>query len=205
MKKTIFLLAGILSCSANAGLMTESVDAGNTLLSALTLDAGTTQVNGSLLNDEDLFKFTISTDTNVSISLGSSSFDDNLILFNGLGQGLEGDDDGGSGLDSFISRFLTAGDYFIAVGDNNMYGFDVLDYDFISNDSGALASPTSETLAYLGNSSLSHEQVSGTYSLSFNLAVGSITNSTSVPEPTSIAILGLGLAGIAFNRRKKAV
>lgn len=62
-----------------------------------------------------------------------------------------------------------------------------------------------------GNTSVSFVQVlgyacdaTGSCNRSSNLANFAIDNIETVPEPTSIALLGLGVAGLAFARRRRA-
>ena len=183
------------AATVQAATVTETTDAGATMPTAMVLPSGTTQVNGVLTpsGDEDLYKFSVSAAATYDIYLGTSPFDDNLILFNGLGQGLEGDDDGGSGFDSRIIRSLAPGDYFIGVGVNNMYGYTAGNVSFISNDSGALGSPTASTLGYI-NSIVSSR---GSYVMTFSPA----TSGNLIPLPAA-AWMGLSLlGGLGVTRR----
>jgi hypothetical protein len=79
------------------------------------------------------------------------------------------------------------------------------------------SSLNSGTFSPIGSlSDFNGENLLGDWTLSFTDTVGAdplslnawridvtVNDSTSVPEPTSIALLGLGLAGISFSRKKK--
>ncbi len=136
------IFATVFTSVANATIITETVDAGDRMDTAMVLGAGITQVNGMMHGNEDvdLYKFYVDTTQSYTIYLGNSQFgpdSDNLILFNGLGQGLEGDDAGGAGLDAQIIRMLTVGWYYIGAGPNNIAGFTDDGTKFIYNDQGA--------------------------------------------------------------------
>lgn len=193
-------LAGLLGASAAwAFNFNESTDAGFTMATATVLPQGTTAVTGTIVNttesDVDLFRFSLDAETAFTIDVLSSDFDANLILFNGNGQGLAGDDDGGLGLDSRLTLTLAAGTYFFAVGGNNMGAFaSQADYeaatDFIDNDSGILGSPTVETLGRVGaESGPTDINGQGAYSVTFSDPV-------SGPAATAVPTLPIWLLGM---------
>lgn len=189
---------------AKAGLIIETVDAGETIEDAFSIAGGTTSINGTISNDVDLFKFSLSSDTIFTISAVSSAFDMNLIVFNSLGQGIAGNDDlnrnggcnlGNGGLDSCLTLSLFAGEYFFAIGINNVGAMDSQGNTIIHNDSGVLPSASTTSLASFYNGF-----GSGTYTVNFSIPTSS---TTSVPEPFSFAILALGIMGLASRRFKK--
>lgn len=194
---SIFLLNG----TTFATTIVETPDAGDTMASAMVLPGGTTQVSGTVgvTYDIDMYKFYIDTTSLYEIYMASAwPLDANLLLFNEFGQGLEGDDDDGGGPDgtnSLISRSLQVGWYFIAVADNDLNAYDEFDNWFLLNDSGPLATATSETLDHFGTPGGD----TGEYILTFSPATGS----SPVPEPSTMILLSFGILGLAGISRKK--
>ena len=194
---TIFALAICLRAApAFSAAFTESPDAGNTPATSLVLPANTTRVEGTVVpNDYDLYLFAVAMQTTMTIDLGESNFDDNLLLFNAAGQGLTGNDDGGDGLDSRIIRLLPAGNYYLGVGLNNMAAFTDSGIEFIDNDDGDLANPSTLSLGYIGHEFGFGHGTSSAYALTFSVATGPV-----VPEPSSAVLL---LSGLAILLRRK--
>jgi len=218
----VLLVLG-LSAESWASVVTEiGADAGNTIPTAFLLPGGTTSIDGEIDSnqDTDLYKFTLSAAATFSIEVleispdAPRTLDMNLIVFNSLGQGLAGDDDGSSGTpvttlgsrDSLLTLSLAAGDYFFAVGDNNIGAFEsVADFnaggpDFIDNDSGILGSPTTEMLGLVGPE-FGPTDLNGVgfYRVNFSQAVDAI------PEPSAFALWSLlGLTVASVRRRRRA-
>jgi len=202
------------ACHAQFGLgspvvFTETTDTGNTISTAIVLGLGVNQVNGSLNIDQDLWGFDLTVGQTIQITSGNSPFDDNLILFDGLGRGIAGNDDIGrasaspginlppgiSGLDSEIVAFLNPGRYYIAVGQNNISGLSTNGINFINNDSGLFSTPTTEQLA-----SITGSAGTGDYTLTINAPLG-----IGVPEPTSAILFCLGMLGATTVRRRELI
>lgn len=222
--RMIALCAAVtLACgTATAATVTETTDAGRTMDTAFALAAGTTVVEGSIQNtdisDVDLYSFILDAPTTLTIRMlraGANGLDANLILFNGLGQGLAGDDDNNSGcadaagldsLDSCLTLSLDAGAYFLGAGDNNIAAFaNAADASagantFIDNDSGILATPTLLTLGVLG-AQFGDIDVNdnGAYRIEFSTALGGPVSA--VPLPASLPLLAGGLLALAGVRR----
>jgi len=209
----------MLSTVVMADTYIENPDASAFRSSARVLPAGTTTVSGEILNvgldsDVDLYKMGVSGTEQFTIkakALGEDpDLDMNLLVFNARGQFLAGDDDNDEdcvddgdleSLDSCLTLNLTRGDYYVAVGDNNIGAYtskqEYLDdeLDFEDNDSGILDEPSTEIMFMVGDESgrasdtddLNDE---GPYSVTFSRQTVSTADAISVP---ALPLFGLGI------------
>ncbi len=194
----IALLASIVMSSANASIIVENGDAGETLTEAQIIIGGIDFITGNIDNDADLFRFYWSGGGFYADTTGSD-FDTQLFLFDELGAGLLGNDDiSTNNQDAYLEAgSLDAGLYFIGIS-----GFD---YDPCYTDPCGInqifkdlpldglhsASLNSTTLASWNGLSVA---ATGSYTINFQQPI------IDIPEPTTFAMMALGLAGLFFRK-----
>lgn len=166
----------------------ESTDAGITERTAAVLPPGVDGVTGTLKagtlgpfsadpTDVDVFAFTLDKAVvGASITASVAGGDANLLLLREGFFGVHGDDDGGDGLDSNITRDLQPGTYYIAVGLNNIGAYEASAVaagdDLWDNDYDSLTPPDSTTaIAFIGSEDADPDDTTGqSYTVTFNFA-----------------------------------
>lgn len=171
----------------------ESGDASNHLSSAQTATDAVIQGTISQDDEGDVFKLNFSTGGTLDISAISLSIDTNIGLFDAGFNALIGNDDvSDTNLNSFLSYVISAGTYYLGIGDYAMYAENTSN-EFWFMD--GLAPNGFGAVDHIDNKSFID---TGEYEIHLSIQPDSVT----VPEPAIVALLGLGFAGMRFARRK---
>lgn len=185
----------IIGQSALATPYNEIGDA-DQLLPGQAVTAGTTSINGFIdAFDADLYSF-IWDGGDLSIDTFGTGFDTQLFLFDSGGFGLQANDDSGGLQSQLVLTGLAAGTYYLGISafndDPNDNNGDAM-FEFGASD------PTSAGFLTSWDNDSSG---GGDYVINFSAATGGGAPPMPTPEPGILMLLGLGLAGLGFARRR---
>lgn len=135
--------------------------------------------------------------------------DATFSLFNAAGAHLVSNDDSGGSLNSHLTQFLSAGNYSLLVSYccQSIYGYAEANGGTYTNtdgyNSGSYVIGGSGTLAGM-EAYLDTQNPNSAAGASYALTISNATPGAVVPEPASLALAALGLAGLGMVRRKRA-
>ena len=188
---TAILFAG----QAIAVPIAEVGDAGETLATAQTVGAGTTSINGGIAGGADLFQFGWGGGAFSADTLGSGT-DTQLFLFDAFGVGVWANDDHFGLLSEITDAALSAGTYYIGISS----------FDYDPRDAGNNlmfpSFPFGSQFGPIDGDALDHW--SGPSFTAFEYSINFNSETTSVPEPGTLLLLGAGLLGLGLRRRRIA-
>lgn len=200
MKKELFigLFIGLFACSVNAAALSfaGNFDNGDTRFYT-TFDV----TSASTVN---LTSFGYAGGTNAAGNvIADGGFDSQLFLFNSSGNLVASDDDASSVVSASSGRSWDALLSLVLGIDSYTAVLTQFKNNYVSGD---LFTGTWSGAGVTGFMDVSGSQRTSAYA--FDISGDSITNVTAsntnaIPEPASIALLGFGLAGFVFSRRRK--
>lgn len=209
MKKLLSIISfGAMTAFASqsmASVMYEVGDAGETLGTAQAVAGGTSQIQGSVSGDADLFSFFWGGGSFYVNTVGST-FDSQLFLFDSTGAGVWGNDDGiaFAGPAYISDANLAAGQYYLGVSGYNYdpYSASGLIFDSYPYDPVYGPNNTAPLSYWSGGSG------SGSYSINFQQITSSgdpvgDPTPTGVPAPLGGGLLALGLMAMGTLRARK--
>lgn len=208
------------AAAAVAQIHTEGPDAGNLAATAQAVAAGTTTIDGALgfLGDQDLYRVFITDFSAFSVTVSGQDVgtadvsDTQLFLFRLDGSGIAHNDDISTSntwshfpVGNALYMNLTPGEYIVGISswDDDPY-FGVSDTEFIfpgpgydGEGNGEVVGPRAEAVGMpvLLWDGVNSAQETGTYRLN-------LTGVDVVPEPATLAALGIGAAALLRKRRK---